>query len=41
MPQENKATRDGDVEEEVVHILVELPAPLSALVSPELVTAVP
>ena len=41
MPQENEAVRDGDVEEEVVHILVELPAPLLALVvPPELVTVV-
>ena len=41
MPQENEAVRDGDIKEEVIHVLVEFPALFSALVvPPELVTVV-
>ena len=41
VPQEDEAVRDGDIKQEVVHIFVELPGPLSALiVPPELVTVV-
>ena len=41
VPQENEAVRDGDIEEEVIHILIKLLASLSALiVPPELVAVV-
>ena len=41
MPQEDEAVGDGDIEQEVINILVEFPAPFSALVVPsQLVTVI-